>query len=309
MLCDLNIVYPVTEFNEKITSNQLKDVKSLINLLINLGYTHIALNFKPSTATSKFNKIKLPNDLNLINPINVDKDFKEYEDKIKIFSRITIKVDDPTQCQNISKFQQIFDIVAIEPITEKSLQSTISNLDVDIISFNLQERLPCYMKHKTLCSAIEKGILFEIKYSDFLNNKNRAQTISNVKQIIRASRNRGLICSSGCTVDKSYQLRNFNNVLPILKMLGIDSNRCNKMFQDWSLKVLLNGRLRIKSYKQTISISGDSNLVDNQLESNNWDESDNIKPKINNLKQNINSYKKRKVENALDRVLKKAKKN
>lgn len=305
MLCDLNLVFPVTDYNEQITKSQLNDLKNTINVAEQLGYTHIALNFKPDTTTSNSNKKKLSNDLNLLNPINLNRDFKEYENRIKLFTRITIKVDDPSQCQNFAKFQQIFDIVAVEPLTEKSFQSAISNLEIDLISFNLQDRLPCYMKHKTLGAAIDKGIYFELKYTDFLSNMNRAQAISNCKQIIRASRNRGMICSSGCTIDKPHQLRNYNNVIPLLKMLNIDSNRCSKMFQDWSLKVLLNGRLRIKSYKQTIAISGDSSLIDNSLEDNNW-ESAKVE-KINNAKQNINTYKKRKNETALDRIKKKSK--
>lgn len=308
MLCDLNIGFPLSDFNETINNDQLIEVKKCINTSIILGYTHIALNFKPSTTTSNSNKNKISNDLNLINPINLEKDFSEFSGKIKIFTRITIKIDDPSQCQNFAKFQQIFDIVAVEPLTEKSFQSAISNLEIDLISFNLQDRLPCFMKHKTLCSAIDKGILFEIKYTDFLNNRNRAQSISNSKQIIRASRNRGLICSSGCSFNNSNLLRNSINVIPILKMMGIDSNRCNLMFKDWSLKVLLNGRLRIKSYKQTISISGDNGLLDNSLEDKNWDSSKNNK--INNIKQNINTYKKRKNDindNALDKILKKNK--
>lgn len=311
MLCDLNILFPVTEFNEKISINQLNELKNTINVAEQLGYTHIALNFRPnltnsnSNSNNNNNKFKISNDFNKINPININKDFKEYLNRIKIFSRITIKIDDPSQCQNISKFQQIFDIVSIEPINEKSFQSAISNLEIDLISFNLQERLPCYMKHKTLCSAIEKGIFFEFKYTDFLNNKNRAQVISNIKQIVRASRNRGMIISSGCNSNKPYQLRNFNNVIPILKMINIDSNRCNMMFKDWSLKVLLNGRLRCKSYKQTILISGDDNLIDNKLENNNWNY-ENLE-NINNIKQSLNSYKKRKSDTSLNRILKKQK--
>lgn len=299
MLCDLNILFPVFDFGEQISKGQLTELKNTLNVAEQLGYTHIALNFKPNSATSNNKKMKIPNNLNSLNPINIERDFKEFEHRIKIFSRITVKIDDPTQCQNIAKFQQVFDIVAVEPITEKSFQSAIVNLEIDIISFNLQNRLPCYMKHKTLCSAIEKGMVFEIKYTDFLNNTNRAQAISNSKQIIRASRNRGMICSSGCDVDKPYQLRNFNNVIPILKMIGIDSNRCNMMFQDWSLKVLLNGRLRIKSYKQTITVSRDDGLIDNMLENNDW--TYNI-DNVNNVKQGINSYKKRKPDTALNRI-------
>lgn len=306
MICDLNIVYPVSDFNESIEPQQLKELKKVLDLSIQLGYTHVALNFCPETTTSNSNKKRLPNDLNLINPINIDRDFSEFKDKLKIFTRITVKIDDPSQCQNIAKFQTIFDIVAVEPKTEKSFQSAISNLDIDIISFDLQDRLPCYMKHKPLGAAIDKGIYFEIKYTDLLTNSNRAQVISNIKQIIRASRNRGMILSSGVRLNKMFQLRNLVNVTPILKMLGVDSNRCSKMFKDWSLKVLLNGRLRIKSYKQTIAIA-DNDLIDNSLEDKNWEHSKLNNIKINNVKQNINTYKRKKTENSLDRVLKKRK--
>lgn len=302
MLCDLNIIYPVSDFNETITKDAIIELKKTLDLLEQLGYTHVALNFRPETLTSNSNKKKLPNDLNLINPINL-KNFKEYEGRLKLFSRITVKVDDPSQCQNIAKFQQIFDIVSVEPQTEKAFQSAISNLDVDIISFNLQQRLPCYMKHKTLGSAIEKGIFFEIKYTDFLSSKNRAQAISNSKQIIRASRNRGMIVSSGCQLNAPYQLRNPANIVPVLKMLGIDSNRANQMFKDWCLKVLLNGRLRIKSYKQTIAIADDDGLIGNANENKDWNSDVNV----NNKKMDLSSYKKRKSESALDRVIKKQK--
>lgn len=302
MLCDLNIIYPVSDFNEKITKEALVELKKTLDIVEQLGYTHVALNFKPETLTSNSNKKKLPNDLNLINPINLT-NFKEFDGRLKIFSRITVKVDDPSQCQNIAKFQQIYDIVSVEPQTEKAFQSAISNLDVDIITFDLQKRLPCYMKHKTLGSAIDKGIFFEIKYTDFLSSKNRAQAISNSKQIIRASRNRGMIISSGCEVNSPFQLRNSANVVPVLKMLGIDSNRANQMFKDWSLKVLLNGRLRIKSYKQTIAIDDESGLIDNTRENKDW----NSNVSVNNKKLDISTYKKRKPETALDRVLKKQK--
>lgn len=302
MICDLNIVYPVSDYNQKITKDALIELKKTLDIVEQLGYTHVALNFTPETLTSKSNKVKLPNDLNLINPINLTH-FKEYDERLRIYTRITVKVDDPSQCQSIAKFQQIFDLVAVEPQTEKAFQSAITNLDVDIITFNLQQRLPCYMKHKTLGSAIEKGIFFEIKYSDFLVSKNRAQAISNCKQIVRASRNRGMIVSSGCQVNTPYQLRNSANVVPVLKMLGIDSNRANQMFKDWSLKVLLNGRLRIKSYKQTIAVADDEGLIGNVNENKDWNSNVNV----NNKKLDINSYKKRKTETSLDRIVKKQK--
>lgn len=303
MICDLNLVYPVTDFNEEPTGAQLNQLKSAIYMAQSLGYTHVALNFCPKSPTSETNKKKLPTDINQLNPINLSKQFGEFEnEKIKIFTRITVKIDDPGQCQNIAKFQTLFDIVAVQPITEKAFQSIITNLDVDIISFDLQDRLPCFMKHKTLCSAIDKGIKFEIKYSDFLNNQNRALAISNAKQIIRASRGKGMICSSGAKFSESGKLRNIFNVIPLLHLIGINSvslknngvgckgDRAQMMFTEWPIKVLINGRLRIKSYKQTITLAGDDNLIDNSLEDKDW-----LSNNKGNIKLSVEGYKKRKA--------------
>lgn len=280
MLCDLNIRFPVTDFNQPVEPAHIAHTKTLINQAIDLGYTHLAINFCPKTPTSLTNSNKISANLNEINPINLERDFKEYADTVKLYSRITVKVDDPGQCQNFAKFQQLFDLIAIEPLTEKSFQSCISNLEIDIISFNLLEKFPCFMKHKTLGSAIEKGIKFEINYTAFLKNPSRALAISNAKQIIRASRGSGMICSSGAQFGN--QLRNFHNIKPLLKLLSVKDSNVNMMFNGWCLKVLMRGRLRIKSYKQTVAIvdkkAGASGILDG-FDSNG---------------SNVNHYKKRK---------------
>lgn len=253
----------------------------------------MALNFQPDFTTSTAKK--LPSNLN--NPIDLSL-FKEFENKLKIYTRISVMVDDAGQCQHFAKFQTLFDIIAVIPMNEKSLQSAIANLDIDIISFDLESRLSFYMKHKTLGSAIDKGIFFELNYTNFLNNSSRSQALSTSKQIIRASRCRGMIVSSGVTNQTPFQCRNFQNLKPILNLLGIDSNRSEKMVQDWPIKVVLNSRLRNKSYKQTVAIAGDQSLIDNSLENP-------------SQKSDLSNYIKRKQdadENALDRIISKKQK-
>lgn len=264
MLCDLNIRFPLGDFNEKLENSHLTQTKSMINMAIHLGYTHLALNFCPETPTSQTNKNKISGNINEINPINLNRDFKEYKDKIKLFTRITVKVDDPGQCQNFARFQQVFDIVAIEPMTEKAFQSSISNLEIDLISFNLCSKFPCFMKHKAVGSAIEKGIKFELRYSQFLPNPSRALAISNAKQIIRASRGSGMICSSGAQFPA--QLRNVHNVKPLLQLIGVKTSSIDQLFNAWCLKVLMRGRLRVKSYKQTVIVKDDEGILGNSNE-------------------------------------------
>ena len=149
MICDLNLVYPQEEFDVFPGVKELNKLKGCLAVLEQLGYTHIALNFEPKWTSGEINK-HIPGDIHKVNPINVDRDFAEFRGRLKIYSRITLKIDDPSQCQNITKFQQVFDIVAVEPQTERALQLAITNLEVDIITFNYRERLPCYLKHKTI---------------------------------------------------------------------------------------------------------------------------------------------------------------
>ncbi|GME71912.1 unnamed protein product [Ambrosiozyma monospora] len=132
---------------------------------------------------------------------------------------------------------------------------------------DMANRLPCYMKHKTVCSAVEKGIYFEFKYNDLISSGTRAMTISNIRQLIRASRSRGMVCSSGLDIDHLHFVRSYHDVVNLLCVIGLDNSRASLLFKDWSSKVLLNGRLRVKSFKQTVVISGDDGLIDNKLES------------------------------------------
>ncbi|GMG21275.1 unnamed protein product [Ambrosiozyma monospora] len=290
MICDLNVIYPVTDFTTRITEKDLTKLKCGLSTLEQLGYTHVALNFRYSPQLVK----KIPNNVNELNPIDVTQ-LQEFKERLKIFTRITVIANDTSQFQHIAKFQQVFDLVTIEPTNEKVLQTAISNLDLDLISMDMANRLPCYMKHKTVCSAVEKGIYFEFKYNDLINSSTRSMTISNIKQLIRASRSRGMVCSSGLDIDHLHFVRSYHDVVNLLCVIGLDNARASQLFKDWSSKVLLNGRLRVKSFKQTVVISGDDGLIDNRLETSVSAES---KPGVSNTKMDASGYthEKRKLD-------------
>ncbi|KAH3671607.1 hypothetical protein OGAPHI_000310 [Ogataea philodendri] len=259
MICDINVLWPQDSYDSPVTPAQLNELKNRLAVLEELGYTHIALNFRVRQSQ------KIPAQ---INPIDVSL-FREFECRLKLFTRVTLVVDDASQMQTVTKFQNAFDLVAIEPHSEKALTACIVNMEVDLISLDLANKLPCYLKHKTIGSATEKGTYFEIKYSDLVdtNTTTRAMAIANMKQLFRASRLRGLVCSSGAA--SARPLRNYTDIANLLVLFGLDSNRSQQVFKDWPLKALLAGRLRIKSYKQVVAISGDDNLLDNSLESKN----------------------------------------
>ncbi|KAK6204924.1 RNase P subunit p30-domain-containing protein [Scheffersomyces amazonensis] len=310
MLYDLNVPWPVNNYHTKPNQNELNNLKNTIVTLHTLGYTHIAINFQINES------IKVPlNQTQLINPIDIDLLKLELSKfpSLKLFTRITIVIYDPAKLQGLTKIQSQFDILAIQPLTEKALQMCVTNLDIDLISFNLGSKLAFYLKHKTIGSAVDKGIKFEICYNHLISGSigitnsatNPVENLAfvkknffnNVLQLIRSSRSKGIIISSGANLP--LQARNSEDILILLKTLGLDQSRAKGCITVNPERVLVNGRLRIKSFKQTI-------LVDNSSSSNTLTNNDKEDP---NKKSDANVYKKRLDDSSSGRLLKKQRKN
>lgn len=254
MLIDLNVHWPQESYSKPPTAADIQKLKNTLVTLEEFGYTHIVLNFTLNHSD------KVPSN---INPINLSL-LSEFKNRLTFFTRVTIIVDEPSQGQSISKLQSAFDIIAVLPVSEKGLLLACTSLDIDLITFNYNKKLPTFLKHKTIGSAIKRGIKFEITYSSFLNELTRSQFLNNSINLIRASRNQNLIISSGA--NSSVKIRSFNDILIILKILGFKQSNLN-LIKDKTSTVLLNGRLRLNSYKQTIMI-GEDIINDNSLKRN-----------------------------------------
>jgi len=307
MLYDLNVPWPTNNYTSKPTEEQLTSLRNTIATLHSFGYTHIAINFTIDES------IKIPTNGQVpVNPI----DTKEVIDatkfpNLKLFTRVTIVINDPSQCQGLSKLQNSFDILAVQPVSERALILCTTNLDIDLISFSMGSKLPFFIKHKTVGSAIEKGIKFEICYSPMIggsaaytmSNDNlrlsstgqliRKNFFNNALQLIRASRSKGLIVSSGAS--QPLHVRNSSDIINLLKTLDLDSSRSKACVTLNPEKVLISGRLRVKSYKQTIQIDNDNK--DNNVLINN--------SKENKKKLDSSAYKKRLDDTSSGRLLKK----
>ncbi len=278
MLIDLNIHWPQKNYQTPPSHNDIVKLKNTLVTLEELGYTHIALNYTLNHSD------KIPSN-QTINPINLDL-LKEFQNRLKLYTRVTIIVDEPSQGQSISKLQNGFDIVSVLPISEKGLLLACNSLDIDLITFDYSKKLPTFLKQKTIGAAIKRGVKFEITYSNFLKNENRPQFINNTLNLIRASRNQNLVVSSGA--QQSVELRSFPDVLNLLQLLNFKQSDGNNLI-DKASKVLLSGRLRIKSYKQTVMIGEDVVEEDKDLNKRNINEingGDVFKAHFKKLKRN-----------------------
>lgn len=256
MLVDLNVTWPQKDFKTPITKQDEEQLRATLTTLKTLGYTHVALNFTVSHME------KFPTNAKEMNPMNIDERFKTLMEHtgLKIYSRLTLVIDDPAKGQSLAKISQAYDIVAAQPISEKGLTLATTNLDIDILTFNYQQRLPTMLKHKTVCSCVNKGIKVEVVYGAALrDSQSRKQFISNARSVIRSSRGRGIVISSGA--NQPTECRNVLGATSIVSFLGLKSDSCSRAMGELASLVLLNGCLRHKSYKQVVAV-GSQSVID-----------------------------------------------
>ncbi|KAJ9071688.1 RNA-binding RNA processing protein rpp1, variant 2 [Entomophthora muscae] len=87
---------------------------------------------------------------------------------LKVLSRLTLMLNDITMGQCINSCPEAtnqYDIVAVQPSNEATLNQAMSSLSIDLIAFDLTKAIPRAFKHQTVQPAKERGIYFEIPYA------------------------------------------------------------------------------------------------------------------------------------------------
>lgn len=78
-------------------------------------------------------------------------------------------------------------------------EQSCGDLNVDIVSLPLEEKINFNLKKNMIRAAINRGIFFEICYCDFIKDlQKRSVFISNVLSMLDVTKGKNLIISSGC---------------------------------------------------------------------------------------------------------------
>ena len=190
MFYDLNVPWPSTT-----TTQPDPHLPRTLAFLHELGYTVLALNHTitgklPATLTNAI-PTPLPPHLTTTLP-----------PRLQLLRRVTLILTETHQNARLAALASHYDLLAVRPVDERSLQLACASLDCAIISLDLTQRLGFFFKHKMLMEAIRAGKKFEICYAAALapssasSGDARRNLISNATQLIRATRGRGIIISS-----------------------------------------------------------------------------------------------------------------
>lgn len=150
---------------------------------------------------------------------------------------------------------KLYDLLALRPLNERALELCCHSLNCDIISLDLSARLPFILRFKTLGSALQRGVYFEICYSTGLisgGSEARRNLISGATALIRATRGRGIIVSSEAR--SALGVRGPWDVINLATVWGLSQEKGKDAVCEGSRKLLALARMRRESYRGVIEL-------------------------------------------------------
>ncbi|XP_033119499.1 ribonuclease P protein subunit p30-like isoform X2 [Anneissia japonica] len=164
------------DFNISFTKDK-KQLQKLIANAANAGYEIVAVNHVVADKRSLQNA-PAPVELEDADIANL----KAQGKRLQQLSRITLVLKDINTFPRMSNNTMIqsYDLLAVQPTTEKLFLLACTQLEVDIISIDFSQRLTFFMKYHPVRAALDRGIHFEINYAPAIRDTyTRRNIISN----------------------------------------------------------------------------------------------------------------------------------
>ncbi|KAJ2792169.1 RNA-binding RNA processing protein rpp1 [Coemansia linderi] len=271
MFYDLNIALPDTagKAGGIVSSHDWAQVAQAVERARALGYQVVALN---QTISSKL----VPEHLAVWKSVPAIKDavyswsretgaraggsaFSSVpHGKIRVLRRLTVIVSDTAQSQSLtgsgSATTAEYDVVAVRPTTDKLLSAASSGAwdAVDIISLDMGGRWGYFVKHKTAGQVLAMGLALEISYQPALaDSATRQQWVSNAASIVRVTRGRGLIWTSGAR--QAFDLRSPYDISALGEVLQLNSDLSKRALSSGSRTALVHALTRTSTLRAVIS--------------------------------------------------------
>ncbi|KAK9840602.1 hypothetical protein WJX81_003932 [Elliptochloris bilobata] len=148
--------------------------------------------------------------------------------QVQQLSRLTLAVDEAAVAAAAlapgAPLPAGYDIVAVQPMSERVLQQACTALDVDVITFDLARRLPYRLRPAALAAAVKRGVALELCYAPALRDEASRRTLfSNAAALVRATRGHGIILSSGARA--AFELRGPYDAVNLATLLGLRADQ------------------------------------------------------------------------------------
>jgi ribonuclease P/MRP protein subunit RPP1 len=175
----------------------------------------------------------------------------------QILRRLTLTLTDHTQnhrLKDLTSPSAGYDILAIRPIDEKTLQAACLSLDCDLLSLDLSTRYHFHFQYKMFAAAIARGVHIELCYGPGIMGSadQRRMLIQNAGALIRVTRGRGLIISSECK--DILACRGPADIVNLAAVWGLGQERGIEAVTTEGRKVVMNSSFKRTSYRGVVDV-------------------------------------------------------
>ncbi|XP_040992973.1 protein GAMETOPHYTE DEFECTIVE 1 [Juglans microcarpa x Juglans regia] len=282
---DLNIPYLESSPSTDKTPFKAARTKLVIKAM-ELGYTGIAYNNTIKGVMSDHDRcavslLTLSSLLKLVpslaSSVNLHRDLLGVPraSPFRQYTRLTVCVESPPQAQALNSGNPIlktYDLVAVRPLNQVVFDQACEKSEVDIIAIDFSEKLPFRLKLPMVKAAIERGVYFEITYSNLIADvQTRRQMISNAKLLVDWTRGKNLIFSSAAP--SVNELRGPYDVANLSSLLGLSMERAKAAISKNCRTLIANALRRKHFYKDAIRVevlSSEGQLDCNKPLSGDW---------------------------------------
>ncbi|KAK3382985.1 RNase P subunit p30-domain-containing protein [Lasiosphaeria ovina] len=177
-----------------------------------------------------------------------------------ILRRVTLVVTDPaTTNYRLPDFARAYDVLAVRPANEKAFAwACLSTTEAPaLISLDLAAFLGWHIHHRTAMAAVARGSRFEICYGQALggaDTRARANFIGNVQGLLRATKGRGIVVSSGSPQSTTLGLRAPADVVNLLAVWGLGPERGAEALGAGARAVVVNEGIKRRGFRGIVDI-------------------------------------------------------
>ncbi|XP_026206467.1 ribonuclease P protein subunit p30 isoform X2 [Anabas testudineus] len=228
---DLNLSY-TTDKNR---------LQSVIETAAHLGFSTVAINYGFEPTAKKKQEIPTPKPINeLIDQLPI---VQGRSRPIRVLNRLTVVMSDSSHFRPNAAEYRSFDLLAVQPTTEKLFHSACMLLDIDIICISVTEKLPFFFKRAPVNGAVDRGVVFELCYSAAIRDSTmRRYTIANALSLMESCKGKNVILSSAA--EKALELRGPYDITNLGLLFGLSDAEAKEAISSTCRSVLLHAETR-----------------------------------------------------------------
>lgn len=186
--------------------------------------------------------------------------------------RATLTIADPaTTNYRLADHARAYDLLALRPTSDKSFSwACLATTDPPaLISLDLSAHLGWHIHHRTAMAAVQKGVRFEVCYSQAFGGggggggsaegsggveaaRQRANFIGNVQMLVRATKGRGIVLSSEAR--GALGLRAPADVVNLMAVWGLGPEKGFAALGEEARAVVVNEGIKRRGFRGVVDI-------------------------------------------------------